>query len=318
MNKLSVVLPAYNEELMVGKTCRVLAQVLTEAQIPYELVVVNDGSSDRTWEEIQKAGERDANVTGVLFSRNFGKEAAIFAGLAQAGGDVGAVMDCDLQHPPQTLIEMYRLWQDGYEVIEGVKSDRGKEGFLHKECAGFFYDIMSKATKVNMKDASDFKMLDRKAVDSILSMPERNMFFRATSTWVGYKTTSVEFEVQEREAGVSKWSPWTLVKYAFTNIVAFTTFPLQFVTITGVVCFICSLVLMIYSLIQYFAGSAVEGYTTLLMVLLLVGSAMMISLGIIGYYIAKIYEEVKRRPRYIISKVIKNGEQTKINERGSL
>lgn len=318
MNKLSVVLPAYNEELMVGKTCRVLAQVLTEAQIPYELVVVNDGSRDRTWEEIQKAGERDANVTGVLFSRNFGKEAAIFAGLAQAGGDVVAVMDCDLQHPPQTLIEMYRLWQDGYEVIEGVKSDRGKEGFLHKECAGFFYDIMSKATKVNMKDASDFKMLDRKAVDSILSMPERNMFFRATSTWVGYKTTSVEFEVQEREAGVSKWSPWTLVKYAFTNIVAFTTFPLQFVTITGVVCFICSLVLMIYSLIQYFAGSAVEGYTTLLMVLLLVGSAMMISLGIIGYYIAKIYEEVKRRPRYIISKVIKNGEQTKINERGSL
>ena len=318
MNKLSVVLPAYNEELMVGKTCRVLAQVLTEAQIPYELVVVNDGSSDRTWEEIQKAGERDANVTGVLFSRNFGKEAAIFAGLAQAGGDVVAVMDCDLQHPPQTLIEMYRLWQDGYEVIEGVKSDRGKEGFLHKECAGFFYDIMSKATKVNMKDASDFKMLDRKAVDSILSMPERNMFFRATSTWVGYKTTSVEFEVQEREAGVSKWSPWTLVQYAFTNIVAFTTFPLQFVTITGVVCFICSLVLMIYSLIQYFAGSAVEGYTTLLMVLLLVGSAMMISLGIIGYYIAKIYEEVKRRPRYIISKVIKNGEQTKINERGSL
>lgn len=318
MNELSVVLPAYNEELMVGKTCRVLAQVLTEAQIPYELVVVNDGSSDRTWEEIQKAGERDANVTGVLFSRNFGKEAAIFAGLAQAGGDVVAVMDCDLQHPPQTLIEMYRLWQDGYEVIEGVKSDRGKEGFLHKECAGFFYDIMSKATKVNMKDASDFKMLDRKAVDSILSMPERNMFFRATSTWVGYKTTSVEFEVQEREAGVSKWSPWTLVKYAFTNIVAFTTFPLQFVTITGVICFICSLVLMIYSLIQYFAGSAVEGYTTLLMVLLLVGSAMMISLGIIGYYIAKIYEEVKRRPRYIISKVIKNGEQTKINERGSL
>ena len=312
---VSIIVPVYNA---APDLARCIESVRKQSYENWELLLVNDGSSDRTWEEIQKAGERDANVTGVLFSRNFGKEAAIFAGLAQAGGDVVAVMDCDLQHPPQTLIEMYRLWQDGYEVIEGVKSDRGKEGFLHKECAGFFYDIMSKATKVNMKDASDFKMLDRKAVDSILSMPERNMFFRATSTWVGYKTTSVEFEVQEREAGVSKWSPWTLVKYAFTNIVAFTTFPLQFVTITGVVCFICSLVLMIYSLIQYFAGSAVEGYTTLLMVLLLVGSAMMISLGIIGYYIAKIYEEVKRRPRYIISKVIKNGEQTKINERGSL
>ena len=305
MSKLSVVLPAYNEELMVGKTCRVLREILTQAKISYELVVVDDGSSDATWEEIRKAGEKDSNILGVHFSRNFGKEAAVYAGLAQAGGDAVAVMDCDLQHPPKALLEMYRLWQEGYEVVEGVKTDRGKESFLHKKCAGFFYDIMSKATKVNMKDASDFKLMDRKAVDSILSMPERNMFFRATSSWVGFKTTNVKFEVQEREAGQSKWSPWSLVKYAFTNIVAFTTLPLQFVTVAGLLCFICSFVLMIYSLVQYFGGHAVEGYTTLLLVLLLVGSAIMISLGIIGYYIAKIYEEVKRRPRYIISKIIR-------------
>ena len=305
MKRLSVVLPAYNEELMVGKTCRVLREVLTEAEIPYELVVVNDGSADGTWAEIEKAGKKDPNVTGVHFSRNFGKEAAVFAGLAQASGDVIAVMDCDLQHPPATLVQMYRLWQDGYEVIEGVKSDRGKEGAVHKKCAEFFYGIMTKATKVNMKDASDFKMMDRKAVDSILSMPERNMFFRATSSWVGFKTTSVRFEVQEREAGVSKWSPWSLVKYAFTNIVAFTTVPLQFVTIIGGACFGCSLILIIYSLVQFFAGRAVEGYTTTLIVLLLIGSAIMLSLGIIGYYIAKIYEEVKRRPRYIISQIVR-------------
>ena len=294
---------------MVGKTCRVLREVLTEAEIPYELVVVNDGSADGTWAEIEKAGKKDPNVTGVHFSRNFGKEAAVFAGLAQASGDVIAVMDCDLQHPPATLVQMYRLWQDGYEVIEGVKSDRGKEGAVHKKCAEFFYGIMTKATKVNMKDASDFKMMDRKAVDSILSMPERNMFFRATSSWVGFKTTSVRFEVQEREAGVSKWSPWSLVKYAFTNIVAFTTVPLQFVTVGGLICFLCSLALMIYSLVQYFGGRAVEGYTTLLLVLLLIGSAIMISLGIIGYYIAKIYEEVKHRPRYIVSKIIHGSEE---------
>ena len=282
---------------------------LTEEEIPYELVVVNDGSADGTWAEIEKAGKKDPNVTGVHFSRNFGKEAAVFAGLAQASGDVIAVMDCDLQHPPATLVQMYRLWQDGYEVIEGVKSDRGKEGAVHKKCAEFFYGIMTKATKVNMKDASDFKMMDRKAVDSILSMPERNMFFRATSSWVGFKTTSVRFEVQEREAGVSKWSPWSLVKYAFTNIVAFTTVPLQFVTVGGLICFLCSLALMIYSLVQYFGGRAVEGYTTLLLVLLLIGSAIMISLGIIGYYIAKIYEEVKHRPRYIVSKIIHGSEE---------
>lgn len=305
MSVLSVVLPAYNEELIVAKTCRVLREILTEAGISYELVLVDDGSRDKTWDEILKAGKRDANVLGIHFSRNFGKEAAVFAGLAQAAGDAVAVMDCDLQHPPQTLVEMYRLWENGYEVIEGVKTSRGKESFLHKKSAGLFYGMMSKATKVDMQNASDFKMMDRKVVDSILSMPERNMFFRATSSWVGYKTTYVKFEVQEREAGESKWSTWSLVKYAFTNIVAFTTVPLQFVTIAGMICFGCSLILVLYSLIQYFAGRAVEGYTTTLIVLLLIGSAIMMSLGIIGYYIAKIYEEVKRRPRYIVSKIVR-------------
>lgn len=308
MSKLSVVLPAYNEELMVGKACRVLREILNGAGISYELVLVNDGSRDNTWEEIVKAGKKDKNILGVHFSRNFGKESAVFAGMAQATGDVVAVMDCDLQHPPETLVEMYHLWEQGYEVIEGVKKSRGKEGFLHKKSAGFFYGIMSKATKVDMQNASDFKMMDRKAVESILAMPERNMFFRATSSWVGFKTAYVKFEVQEREAGESKWSAWTLVKYAFTNIVAFTTLPLQFVTVGGVLCFLGSLVLIIYSLVQYFTGRAVEGYTTTIIVVLFIGSAMMLSLGIIGYYIAKIYEEVKRRPRYIVSKIIRGSE----------
>ena len=159
-----------------------------------------------------------------------------------------------------------------------------------------------------MQNASDFKLMDRRAAESILSMPERNMFFRATSSWVGFKTISVSFEVREREAGVSKWSAWSLVKYAFTNIVAFTTVPLQFVTVGGGICFLLSLILIIYSLIQYFTGHAVEGYTTILMVLLLIGSAIMLSLGIIGYYIAKIYEEIKRRPRYIISRIIRGSQ----------
>lgn len=309
MSVLSVVLPAYNEELMIAKTCRVLREVLKDAGISYELVLVDDGSADHTWKEIQKAGKNDTHILGIHFSRNFGKEAAVFAGLAHARGDVIAVMDCDLQHPPQVLPEMYRLWEEGYQVIEGVKKSRGKESFFHKECVGFFYGIMSRATGVDMQNASDFKMMDRQVVESILSMPERNMFFRATSSWVGYKTTSVKFEVQEREAGESKWSSWSLIKYAFTNIVAFTTAPLQFVTVGGAVCFVLSLVLIIYSLIQYFTGHAVEGYTTIVIVMLLIGSAMMLSLGIIGYYIAKIYEEVKRRPRYIIAKIVRGGQE---------
>ena len=306
---LSVVLPAYNEEKMLARAAAAISSILEEASIPYELVFVNDGSRDQTWNEIEKAAKRNENIVGIHFSRNFGKESAIFAGLASASGECCAVMDCDLQHPPETLVEMYRLWEQGYEVIEGVKTSRGKENMLHRKSAGFFYRIMSRTTGFDMQNASDFKLLDRKAVQSVLSMPERSMFFRATSSWVGYRSTSVFFEVKEREAGESKWSTRALISYAFRNIVAFTTLPLQFVTAGAVGCFICSLILLVYSLVRYFTGHAVEGYTTLLIVLLFIGSAVMMSLGIIGYYIARIYEEVKRRPRYIVSKIIHGGEK---------
>ena len=309
MSRLSVVLPAYNEEQMLAKTCRTLKKILDLAEINYELVIVDDGSTDQTWKIIEETAEKDRNVTGVHFSRNFGKEAAIVAGLAQASGNAVAVMDCDLQHPPEVLVKMYRLWEQGYEVVEGIKKSRGTETVFHRKSAGFFYRIMSRATGFNMENASDFKLLDRKAVESVLSMPERSMFFRATSSWVGFKSTSVLFEVQEREAGESKWSTGSLIRYAFRNIVAFTTLPLQFVTIGAGGCFICSLLLLIYSLVRYYTGHAVEGYTTLLIVMLFIGSAVMMSLGIIGYYIASIYEEVKRRPRYIVSRIIHGGHE---------
>lgn len=309
MSRLSVVLPAYNEELMTAKACRTLKEILDHEGISYELVLVDDGSSDGTWNQIEQIAEQDPNITGVHFSRNFGKEAAIVAGLAQASGDAVAVMDCDLQHPPDTLVKMFRLWEQGYEVVEGIKTNRGKESLLHRKSAGFFYGIMSRATGFDMQNASDFKLLDRKAVESVLSMPERSMFFRATSSWIGYRSISVLFEVQEREAGESKWSARSLISYAFRNIVAFTTLPLQFVTAGAVGCFICSLILLVYSLVRYFTGHAVEGYTTLLIVLLFIGSAVMMSLGIIGYYIARIYEEVKKRPRYIVSKIIHGGKK---------
>ena len=309
MSRLSVVLPAYNEEQMLAKTCRTLKKILDLAEINYELVIGDDGSTEQTWKIIEETAEKDRNVTGVHFSRNFGKEAAIVAGLAQASGNAVAVMDCDLQHPPEVLVKMYRLWEQGYEVVEGIKKSRGTETVFHRKSAGFFYRIMSRATGFNMENASDFKLLDRKAVESVLSMPERSMFFRATSSWVGFKSTSVLFEVQEREAGESKWSTGSLIRYAFRNIVAFTTLPLQFVTIGAGGCFICSLLLLIYSLVRYFTGHAVEGYTTLLIVMLFIGSAVMMSLGIIGYYIARIYEEVKRRPRYIVSRIIQGGHE---------
>lgn len=303
MKTMSIVLPAYNEEQMIEKAAGVITELMKKEKISYELVFVNDGSKDQTWEKIVEVAERDPNVKGVCFSRNFGKEGAVFAGIANASGDCIAVMDCDLQHPPETLVTMYRLWEQGYQVIEGVKASRGKEGFIHKFFAKTFYKIISNATGVDMSRASDFKLLDRAAVDEFLKLPERNVFFRALSSWVGFKTTYVEFHVQEREAGESKWSMKSLFKYAINNITSFSAVPMQVVTFCGVIFFLFAIVLAVQSLYLYFSGRAVVGFTTVILLLLIIGSILMFSLGVIGYYLSKIYEEVKMRPRYIISEI---------------
>lgn len=287
---------------MLLRTAHVLGELLSAEQIPYELIFVDDGSKDRTWDEICAAHQENDHVRGVHFSRNFGKEAAIFAGLSEARGDCVAVMDCDLQHPPATLIEMYRRWEEGYEVVEGVKRTRGAESAAHRAATGIFYRIMSKAVKIDMSRASDFKLLDRKAVQSLLEMPERNAFFRAMSSWIGFRQIQVEFDVQEREAGKSKWSTGKLISYAVSNIVGYSTAPMQIVTGAGIVVFLLAIVLGIQTLVRYCTGHAVEGFTTVILLILFIGSVIMISLGIIGYYIARIYEEVKGRPKYIISR----------------
>ena len=301
---LSVVLPSYNEEEMLPKAARRLGKILQEEQIAYELIFVDDGSKDGTWTEIEAAAAADPCVHGVRFSRNFGKESAIFAGLAAANGDCTAVMDCDLQHPREVLITMYRRWEEGYEVVEGVKRTRGRESVLHRFCAGTFYAMMTRATRIDMSRASDFKLLDARAVKTLLAMPERNAFFRAQSAWIGFKQTSVMFDVQEREAGESKWSTFSLIKYAVANVVGYSSAPMQFVTGAGVAVFVFALVLGIQTLVRYFSGHAVEGFTTVILLLLMIGSVIMISLGLIGYYIARIYEEVKGRPKYIIAEKI--------------
>ena len=300
---LSVVIPAYNEEEMLKKTASELDRVLSEAEIVHELIFVDDGSTDNTWSMITQVSEAYPGVRGLHFSRNFGKEAAIFAGLEQARGDCAAVIDCDLQHPPEVLVEMFRLWSEGCQIVEARKRDRGKEGLLRKACAGVFYALMSKAVGFDMRGASDFKLLDRKALDTLLRMPERNVFFRAMSSWIGYRCATVEFDVRRREAGKSKWSTGRLTAYAIKNITGYTSAPLQIVTVAGFVTLILALVIGVQTLVRYFIGSAVEGFTTVIMLLLIIGSLIMIGLGVIGLYLSKIYEELKGRPRYIVSEV---------------
>lgn len=305
---LSVILPAYNEEGMIEKSASVISRLLEDEKIEYEILYVNDGSKDNTWGRIKTESSKNEAVRGISFSRNFGKESAMFAGLAEAKGDCVVVLDCDLQHPPEKIIEMYRLWEDGYEVIEGVKSSRGREGIFHSIAAKAFYSMISSASGFDMSKASDFKLLDRKAVNVLLNIKEKNAFFRALSSWVGFKTTSVEYDVREREEGESKWSTRSLIKYAVTNISSFTTAPLQIVTLLGSLMFFISLVLSGIALYQKIIGVASSGFTTVIILQCFIGSVIMISLGIIGFYISKIYEEVKGRPKYIISEYTEDDE----------
>lgn len=310
MSVLSVVIPSYNEEENIESTAKTIGDILMEADIDYELVFVSDGSKDRTFETVEELSKTDSRIKGIQFSRNFGKESAIFAGLAEAKGDCVSVIDCDLQHPPKTLVEMYRLWEQGYEVVEGIKSSRGKESIFHKMFAAMFYGIMSNLMKIDMNATSDFKLLDRKAVDALLSLNESNTFFRALSFWVGFRSVQVEYDVQERAKGKSKWSFGGLVKYAITNTTSFTTAPLRIIAVVGMLMVICSVALAVETLVVYFMGAAVEGFTTVILLLLLIGGAIMVSLGIIGHYLGRIYEEVKGRPRYIIRNRTENLNQT--------
>lgn len=306
MSLLSVVLPSYNEEQNISNTVSVLSGLLEGAGIDYELVFISDGSRDNTYQEIQEAAKENPRIKGAEFSRNFGKEASIFAGLQIALGDAVVVMDCDLQHPPEVILQMWKLWQEGYEVVEGIKSSRGKEGLAHKLSAGLFYRIMSGLIKIDMNASSDFKLLDRKVVDVLTALPERNTFFRALSFWAGFRATSVKYEVQERKFGTSRWSTWSLMKYAIRNVTSFSTLPLQLVTVMGVVSILFSIILAIQTLVRFLTGTAVEGFTTVILLVLIIGGFIMISLGIIGHYIARIYEEVKGRPKFIISKATDN------------
>lgn len=303
---ISLVIPSFNEEENIDNTVKTLKAILDPEDFDYELVFVNDGSSDKTFDKILEASEQDERVKGISFSRNFGKEAAIFAGLSAAVGDACVVMDCDLQHPPTLIHEMVMKWREGYEVVEGVKSSRGRESLFHRMCAGLFYRIMSRLIKIDMRSTSDYKLIDRKVVNVLLSLNERNTFFRALTFWVGFKSTKLEYDVEERKFGSTKWSFMSLMRYAINNATSFSTLPLQIVTFLGVISIFGSVILGIQTLVKYFMGKAQEGFPTVILLELLIGGFIMLSLGIIGHYLARIYEEVKGRPKYIVREHTKN------------
>lgn len=307
---LSVVIPAYNEEKNIPIAAKRITAVLDENDIDHELIFVNDGSADKTWEEISAESAKDSRVKGICFSRNFGKESAIFAGLKYAKGDAVVLIDCDMQHPPETIPQMYNIWKNNdVDIVEGKKASRGKENIFYKGFSKLFYGLIKRASGLDMTAASDFKLIDRKAVDALNEMPERLTFFRAMSSWVGFKTEYVYFDVANRVNGKSTWSVKSLFRYAINSITSFTSAPLHAVTVCGIIMLVIAIILAANTLYNKIAGNAMEGFTTVILLQLITSSIIIISLGIIGFYISKIYEEIKDRPRFIVRE-LKNIEET--------
>jgi polyisoprenyl-phosphate glycosyltransferase len=300
--KISLLIPFYNEEKQIPLTLETVLPIMESTGYDFELVLVDDGSRDGTWREIAVAASRDARITGIRFSRNFGKEAAICAALEQASGDAVILMDGDLQHPPQLIPEMLRLWhEEGYDIVEGLKSSRGKEGLASRLNAAIFYGLFRRLSGYDLRNASDFKLLDRRVVDEWLRLGEHDTFFRGLSAWLGFRRTSFQFDVAERKTGRSKWPFLRLAGLSLNAITGFSALPLQFITVLGVLLLLLFFVLGIETLVNWFSGNAASGFTTVILLQLLIGSSIMLSLGLIGIYIARIFTEVKGRPRYIIA-----------------
>lgn len=306
MDKLfSIIIPVYNEEEKLKEHINKIIDILSIESHKFEFILVDDGSRDNSWAVIEDLVSNNKNISGISFSRNFGKEAAIFAGFDVFNGDACIVMDSDLQHPPKLIHKMIELWEkNSCDIVEGVKTKRHKARIINKVGAYFFNKLMNRLTGLEFKGASDFKLLDKKVIDFFLGLSERNTFYRGLAIWTGFKKCSVPFEVIKRDGGSSKWSYIKLFKLAINAITSFSSVPLHIVTALGIIFLFSSIALGAHTLYQKLIGMSSDGFTTVILLLLLIGSVIMISLGLIGTYIARIYDEVKKRPRYIINKKI--------------
>ena len=303
---LSVVVPCYNEQAtlphFLPEIMRVADALSARSGVEVELLFVDDGSRDGTLELLRRAAQADKRVGYLSFSRNFGKEAAIYAGLRHARGDYVALMDADLQHPPAMLDQMLDALKSGeYDIAAARRVSRKGEPVIRSFFARCFYRLINRISRAEFVDgASDYRMLSRAAVDAILTMPEYNRFSKGIFGWIGFRTKWIEYQNVERVAGETKWSFWKLLKYSLEGIVAFSTAPLAIASVMGVLFCLAAFLGILWIVVKTLIwGDPVAGYPTLACLLLLVGGSIQLSLGIIGQYLSKTYLETKGRPIYI-------------------
>ena len=306
MKKITILVPCYNEQESLPALYDALKSLMdANASYQWEVLFVNDGSKDKTIEIVKQIRTQDKRFCYVDLSRNFGKEAAMLAGFDYATGDAIVIMDADLQHPPHVIPKMLKKWEEGYDDVYGKRLSRGKESWLRKQLSMIYYRLLQKTTRVEvLQNVGDFRLLDRKCIEELKKLRETERYTKGMYCWIGFRKTSVDFETQDRIAGESSMSLKSLFSLAIDGITSFTVAPLKLSAILGFVISFVAFIYMCYVLCKtIFVGEEVQGYPTLVILILFLGGVQLISLGIIGEYLGKIFNETKNRPVYVVSEV---------------
>lgn len=303
---LSLIVPFYNEEETVHLFFDAVTPIMKSLKMPYEILCIDDGSSDTTLAELKAVSKKHKEVRIISFSRNFGKEVALAAGFDHAEGDAVVIIDSDLQDPPELIPEFVKKWQEGFEVVYGIRNKRDGDGFFKRLTAGWFYSLYNKLGHIHIpENAGDFRLLDKKVVDVLKQVRERTRFTKGLYSWAGFRQTGLYFDRPERVAGTTKWNFWKLWNFALDGITSFSTLPLRVWLYVGVVISMLSFVygsfLVIRTLVQ---GVDVPGYASLMVAILFFGGIQMITLGVIGEYLGRVYKEVKGRPLYVVKEKV--------------
>jgi len=299
---VSLVVPFYDEQDVIDLSIPALVQQMERTAHAFEIVCIDDGSTDGTLSRLYRYADADERVKVVSLSRNFGKEAALAAGLGIAQGDAVLILDADLQHPPELIPKMLELWHSGYDVVNGVKEQRARESLVYRMLAGLFNRLMGGAADADFRGASDYKLLDRQVADVIRELPETRRFFRGLVAWSGFRTVRVPFTVGPRAAGKTKWSVFGLVRYSVRNLLAFSEMPLRAIAAVGFGTLVFSALLALWQVLRFVTGNTLSGFTTVILLQLFLDGLLLSGVGIVAIYLAEMYAEVKQRPLFVIRK----------------
>ena len=302
MKTITLIIPVFNEATALEQHLPVIFNTIAAVTaVRWQVLLIDDGSTDNTLEQLKILSSHYKNLQFLSLNRNFGKEAAILAGLMHSQSDAVIVMDSDLQHPPALIPQMVLLWQQGIQVVEAYKVSRGEESWWSKLLVHGFYRTFRLLAEIDITNHSDFKLLDKQVVEVYCQLPEKKRFFRGMIHWMGFASAQLPFSVPARQHGTTAWSKFKLLRFSFHALTSFSSLPLQLITLFGIFCFFLSMSIGGIALYHKVAGVAVSGFTTVILLILLIGSLLMFALGLIGVYIAQIYDEIKSRPIYLIN-----------------